>query len=69
MSTEPLCSPARMPTLPREARGWRSVGIAAQINDRDAPEEDYASQVTSHSAFDLKTAAPANFGAMTLVDD
>ncbi len=49
------------------AESGEAVWIAAQINDRDAPEEDYASQVTSLAAFDLKTAAPANFGAMTLV--
>lgn len=51
------------------AEPGEAVWFAAQVNDRDAPEEDYSSQVTSLFAFDLKTAAPANFGAITLADD
>lgn len=51
------------------AQAGEAVWIAAQANDRDAPEEDYASQIVPLSAFDLKTAAPANFGALTLVGE
>lgn len=50
------------------AESGEAVWFAAQVNDRDAPDEDYANDVASLGAFELKTAAPANFGAITLVD-
>ena len=50
------------------AESGEAVWFAAQVNDRDAPDEDYANDVASLGAFELKTAAPANFGAITLAD-
>ncbi len=50
------------------AASGETVWFAAQINDRDDPAEDYAHDMPSIGVFELKTAAPANFGPVTLID-